>query len=283
MSEKSEPLKELRAVIQGQLDLLNLTLFVMTEGPVLREGQWLACSLELEQTRATAATAMGAGQSLNTILKNSTERGLAVRDLYPIARSVVEGFINAAFFTTQSVDVSQRALKHRHYAAWKHNNRVIGSGKFMMKLGGANPKATAARLFPEFTGPGKDSWCSLDAPSKISRIGKGVQASGGALLGAYAGIYAVSSEIIHGSVYGMSYFMSAHRGREQTVEALQSGIEEQMVDILSAVSHAASGFIAAFANVHQFGPLVLEEHELFKQLFKATTGDDWVGGGPPDE
>lgn len=55
-----------------------------------------------------------------------------------------------------------------------------------------------------------------------------------------------------------------------------------MIDILSAIGHAASGFIFAFANVHQFGPLVLEEHELFKQLFKAVTGDEWVGGEPPD-
>ena len=284
MSERADRLEELRAVIQEQLTLLNLTLFVMSEGPVLRQRQWLACCQEPDQARATAAVAMGAGQSLNTILKNSGERGLAVRDLYPIARSVVEGFINAAFFTTQPVQISQRALNHRHYAAWKHDNRVIGNGEFMMTLGDdPTPKATAAKLFPEFAGPGQDSWCSLDTPSKIDRIGKVVRASGGAFLGAYAGIYAVSSEIIHGSVYGMSYFMSAYSGREQSLEAFQLGTEEQMVDILSAVGHAASGFISAYANVHQFGPLVLEEHELFKRLFKAATGDEWVGGDPPGE
>jgi len=76
----------------------------------------------------------------------------------------------------------------------------------------------------------------------------------------------------------MSYFMSVYRGTNQTVESFQSGTEEQMVDILSAVGHAASGYIAAFANVHRFGPLVLEEHELFMRLFKATTGDEWTGG-----
>lgn len=283
MSERGKILEELRSVIQGQLELLNLVLFVMSQGPALRQRQWLACILELDQVRATTAVAMGAGQSLNTILKNSTERGLAVRDLYPIARAVVEGFINAAFFTTQPVEVSRRALKHQHFAAWKHDNRVIGSGEFMMTLGSdPDPKATVARLFPEFAGRGQDSWCSLDTASKINRIGKVVRASGGALLGAYAGIYSVSSEIIHGSVYGMSYFMSAYRGREQTAEALQRGTEGQMVDILSAVGHAASGFIAAFANVHKFGPLVLEEHALFKRLFKAAVGDEWVGGEAPD-
>nr|WP_311138610.1 hypothetical protein [Pseudomonas amygdali] len=54
-----------------------------------------------------------------------------------------------------------------------------------------------------------------------------------------------------------------------------------MIDILSAVGHAASGFISAYANIHQYGPLVLEEHELFRRLFKAATGDTWVGGDQP--
>ena len=77
----------------------------------------------------------------------------------------------------------------------------------------------------------------------------------------------------------MSYFVSAHGGQQST-EAFRSATEEQMVDILSAVGHAASAFIAAFANIHQFGPLVLEEHELFKRLFKAANGDEWVGEDP---
>lgn len=279
MTERAARLTELRAVIQGQLELLRLILFVMSEGPTLYKGQSFACVLENDKARATAAVSMGAGQSLNTILNNSTESGLAVRDLYPIARAVVEGFINASFFTTQPVEVSQRALDHRYYAAWKHDNRVVGTGDFMFTLGSdPDPKATIAMNFPEFSGKGRDSWSNLDAPSKIDRIGKFVRASGGALLGAYAGIYAISSEIIHGSVYGMSYFMSAHGSKEATTEAFLAGTEEQMIDILSATGHAASGFIAAFATIHNCGPLVLDEHELFKRLFKAATGDDWVGG-----
>lgn len=281
MTKKMEALEDLRAAIGEQSKLLTLILFTMAKGPVLRERQWLACSLEADQVRAVVAVAMGAGQSLGTVLRNSTERGLAVRDLYPIARCVVEGFINAAFFATQPVEVSQRALAHINYAAWKHSNRVIGSGDFMMTLGNdSNPKATVAKLFPEFAGSRQDSWCALDTPSKINQIGKIVRASGGAFLGAYGGIYAVSSEIIHGSVYGMSYFMSTYTGSERTTEAFQRGTEEQMIDILSAVGHAASGFISTFANIHRFGPLVLEEHELFKRIFKAATGEAWVGGEP---
>ncbi len=283
MGEQAKILIELRSVIHEQLELLRIILYVMSEGPVTYHGQPLTCLLEKDKARATAAVSMGAGQSLTTILNNSAERGISVRDLYPIARAVVEGFINAAFFTTQPLEVSQRALSHRDYAAWKHDNRVVGTGEFMFTLGSdPNPRATAAKKFPEFSGKGRESWSSLDAPSKIERVGKVVRASGGALLGAYAGIYAVSSEIIHGSVYGMSYFVSAYGCKDPTTETFLSGTEEQMIDILSAVGHAASGFVSAFANVHKFGPLVLDEHALFKRLFKAVTEDDWVGGDSPE-
>lgn len=74
--------------------------------------------------------------------------------------------------------------------------------------------------------------------------------------------------------------MSAYKGQAQTTEAFQHGTEGQMVDILSAVGHAASGFISAYANVHRYGLLVLEEQELFKRLFKVSTGDTWIGGDP---
>src|SRR3546814_7878782 len=54
--------------------------------------------------------------------------------------------------------------------------------------------------FPEFSGKGQGVWTSHDVPSRIRLIGEKVRAAGGALMGAYGGVYAISSEIIHGSV-----------------------------------------------------------------------------------
>ncbi len=113
---------------------------------------------------------------------------------YPITRAVAEGFINASYLVTQPVEISKRAMKHKDYAAWKHANRSIGNGDFAFRLGSdPEPKVTAGRLFPKFTGRGRDSWSSLDAPSRIDRIGKVDGRSGGALLGAYGLVYAASS------------------------------------------------------------------------------------------
>ena len=213
---------------------------------------------------------------MNTVLKLSQEQGIGVRDMYPIARSVVEGFINAAFFVTQPIEVAQRALRHKEYAAWKHANRVVGSGEFMIKVGsGEDIRPALAQLFPEFSGKGQGVWTSLDVPSRIRCVGEMVRAAGGALLGAYGGIYNVSSEIIHGSVFGTAYFYSAHTRDPRDEEGFRRGVLQQRIDILSAVTHAASGFLAAYANTQKCGPLVLAEHELFKRLFRAATGDDW--------
>ncbi len=274
-----EIIQELRSVIEAQQELLRMTLWVMSQGPVDFLGHELSCVMAEDQVRAATATSLGAGQSINTILAGSEKVGIPVRDLYPIARGVVEGFINASFFVTQPVEVSERAMKHKDYAAWKHMNRSIGNGQFAFSLSsGPDPKATAAMLFPDFTGKGQDSWCSLDAPSKISRIGKVVGRSGGALLGAYALVYAVSSEIIHGSVYGMAYFMSAHNGRNESVEDFQAGTAAQVVDILTAVIHAASGFLSAFAKVHSCKALVDVERELFRRMYKTVSGEDLDDG-----
>lgn len=250
-------IEELRSIIEAQQELLRVTLWVMSQGTTVFFGQKLTCTLAWDQVRAATATSLGAGQSINTIVAGSGKMGIPVRDLYPIARGVVEGFINASFFVTQPVEVSERAMRHKDYAAWKHTNRSVGNGEFAFRLSsGPDPKATAAKLFPEFTGKGQESWSSLDTPSKITRIGKVVGRSGGALLGAYALVYAVSSEIIHGSVYGMSYFMSAHNAGDESEEAFRAGTEAQVVDILTAIIHAASGFLSAFAKVHDCKPLV---------------------------
>lgn len=268
-------LEELRAIIGAQQELLRLTLWVMSQGPADFCGHKVTCRLGCDQVRAATATSLGAGQSINTILAGSANVGIPVRDLYPITRAVVEGFINASFFVTQPVEVSERAMKHKDYAAWKHTNRSIGNGDFAFKLSSdPDPKATVAKLFPEFTGRGRDSWSSLDAPSKINRIGKIDGRSGGALLGAYALVYAVSSEIIHGSVYGMSYFMSTHNPGNESVEAFQAGTEAQVVDILAAVVHATSGFLSAFAAVHECKPLAEIERELFRRMYKAVSGEE---------
>lgn len=269
-------LQELRDVIDKQQELVRLVLHLLSEGPVDLLGERLESGLERDKARAVAATAMGAGQTTHTILRLSQEGGIVVRDMYPLARSVVESYVNAAFFATQSIEVAQRAIRHKDFAAWKHVIRVIGSGDFMIAIGSQEKiKPLLDQEFPEFSGKGQGSWTSLDVPSRIRLIGEKVRAAGGALIGAYGGVYAISSEIIHGSVFGTAYFYSSGTGDPRSEEGFRRGVLQQRIDILSAIAHAASGFLAAYAETEKMGPLVLTEHEIFKRMIRAATGDDW--------
>ncbi|GLK95775.1 hypothetical protein GCM10008164_35150 [Achromobacter xylosoxidans] len=269
-------LQELRDIINKQQELIRLVLHLLSEGPAELQGERLESRLERDKARAVAATAMGAGQTTRTILRLSQEGGIVVRDMYPLARAAVESYVNAAFFATQPVEVAQRAIRYKDFAAWKYFNRVIGSGEFMIAIGSKEKiKPFLEHEFPEFSGKGQGGWTSHDVPSRIRLIGEKVGAAGGALLGAYGGVYAISSEIIHGSVFGTAYFYSSGTGDPRSEEGFRQGVLQQRIDILSAVAHAASGFLAAYAETEKMGSLVLTEHEIFKRLFRAVTGDDW--------
>jgi len=269
-------LQELRVAIAKQQELVTLVLYLLSEGPAKLFDQPLESKLDRDQARAVAASAMGAGQTTNTILKLSHENGIVVRDMYPLARSVVESYVNAAFFATQPIEVSQRAIRYKDFAAWKHANRVIGSGDFMIAIGSQDQiKPFLDKEFPEFAGKGHGSWTNLDVPSRIRLVGEKVAAAGRALMGAFGGVYAISSEIIHGSVFGTAYFYSSGTGDPKSDEGFRRGVLQQRIDILSAVAHAASGFLAAYAETERMGPLVLTEHELYQRIFRAATGDDW--------
>jgi len=204
-----EPLKK---IAEEQLDLLRVALYVASEGSAKFEGEVLTCSLTEPKRRTSTLLAMAAGQSINTILRMSELRGIAVRDVYPITRSAVETFINAAFLLSEEDSVAERAIRYVSYAGWKHTNRVVGSGEFALTISSdPDPEGTVANLFPEFSGSGKGSWTSFDTGSRIRRVGElaGCKA-GSRLLAAYALIYNISSEIIHGSTYGVSYFYGTH-------------------------------------------------------------------------
>lgn len=269
-------LQELREVIERQQELVRLVLYLLSEGPAEFLGQRLESNLERDKVRAVASTAMGAGQTTNTLLKLSQESDIVVRDMYPLARSVVESYVNAAFFSTQPVQVARRAIRHKDYAAWKHANRVVGSGEFMISVG-SHEKVTPylAEHFPEFVGKGNGSWTNLDVPSRIRLVGNSIEAAGLALMAAYGGIYSISSEIIHGSVFGAAYFYRSGTSDPRGEEGFKRSVLHQRIDIMCAVAHAASGFLAAYAETEKLGPLVLAEHELFKRMFRAATGDDW--------
>lgn len=255
----------LRSIINEQLELLRLTLYVTTQGPLEYGGETYTCTLSEEKLRTSQPIAMAAGQTVNTLLKCSDWRGIPVRDLYPLARSCIESFINASFLLAEDNSKAERAVRWLKYRAWKQNNRSVGTGKFALHISNDTPAPGEAS---EFTGKGVSrEWSEYDTATRLKRVGElaGVKA-GSRLLAAYALVYATSSEIIHGSPYGVSYFYRAHLPLAPTVEDFPKATERQLEDLLCAVCHALAGYLSCSTKVLRLKQMYTVEQGLFNRL-----------------
>lgn len=260
----------LRGLAMLQQEILTLALFVASQGPATFEGEKLVCTLGLSQKRISTHLAMGAGQSLQTLLHMAKLRGIPVRDAYPVARSAFESFLNASYLLAESDEVALRAVRYIDFATWRHFNRKRGSGDYVLELrSDAAPHVTLEQEFPEFSGKGRGKWTNLDVPSRIRMVG---ELAGHRAASRFAAadflIYSLSSEIIHGSPFGVSYFYSSHQTGELTVDGFRSSTICQLEDILIGVLHAGCGYLAAFFGLQgMLAPLKAEE-KIFNRLIE---------------
>ena len=269
-TQKLPILDALRGLAMLQQEFLRLALLVASQGSVTFEEEELICTLGDGQRRMSTLLAMSAGQSFETLLQMSKLRGIPVRDAYPVARSAIESFVNASYLLAESDKVSSRAIRYIDFAAWRQQNRKFGSGEFSIEVRcDPDQQATLALEYPEFSGKGNGMWTNLDVPSRIRRVGElAGRRSGSRLLAAYGLIYSLSSEIIHGSPFGASYFYSAHLKGEESTEAFEGATVRHLEEIFVGVLHAGCGYLAAFFGQQNMqGPLNAEE-KIFARLLE---------------
>lgn len=273
VKEELPLLDALRGLAMLQQEFLRLALFVAAQGPATLEGEELTCTLGDGQKRTSTFLAMAAGQSLETLLRMAKFRGIPVRDAYPVARSAIESFVNASYILAESDDVAARAIRYIEFAAWRQQNRKFGSGEFSIEVcSDPDPQVTLAQEYPEFSGKGKGSWTNLDVPSRIRRVGElAGHKAGSRLLAAYGLIYSLSSEIIHGSPFGASYFYSAHMKGENTTEVFHAATVRHLEEILIGVLHAGCGYLAAFFGQQNMQAPMKAEEKIFTRLFELST------------
>lgn len=283
MAEGVKLLPELRGIEVEQSQLLALALRLASGVDAELDGEVLTCTLGDLQRRTSTLPAMAAGQSLKTTLRLTELPGLAVRDAYPVARSAVETFLNATYLLAEDEAISARALRHIPYARWRHVHRIVGTGDAAFELFTGESDASRAReLFPEFvSGTRSRGWSDLDAPSRIDRIGRLVgRAAASRLLAAYGILHALSSEVLHGSPYGVSHFYGLEGQAAADMSKFLGHTEDQAEDILIAVLHAAAGYLCAFFSAQAMSSGTRREAELFVRLVSVATSDE-APGHPP--
>lgn len=263
LPEDSAALKE---IIAEQLDLWRLSSYVSTHGPTKFKEELLEVLLPDAKLRTSQLISMGAAQSANTLLACSHWKGIRVRDLYPIARSCIESFINAAYLLAEDNAVAERAVRWIEFRAWKHMHR--GGKHTLRHKSMGKPVEEMPDKYAEFRAFKDSDWCSLKVPERAERVLTLVGPRAGLkLLTAYDLIYPVSSEVIHGSPFGTAYFYHGYApAANATAEDFVTATQVQYADMLVAVSHAASGYLNAFFKLNFFRQPFLEEQHLFNRL-----------------
>lgn len=148
----------------------------------------------------------------------------------------------------------------------EEGNRRVGSSEFTIRLS-SSPESPPSE-FAEFTIKGASrEWSTLDTPSRIRRVEElAGKKAGSRLLGAYALIYSISSEVIHGSPFGVNFFYQTHMPLNGTVDGFREATAKQVEDILVEVAHAAAGYLCAFFRSRRMPAPYVVEQELFNQL-----------------
>lgn len=268
--ELYERLNALKSIVEGQMELLRVALYVATQGPTVYQGESLNCRLNEAKQKTSQPIAMSAGQSVHTILKCADWRGIPVRDLYPIARSAVESFINAAFLLVEEEAVAERAMRWVSFRAWKQTHRA---GRYTLRAGESDISLPAE--FSEFKAFKDSDWTSKKVPERAERVAQiAGKRAGYRLLAAYDLIYPLSSEVIHGTPFGVNFLYQAHLPTNPTVEDFRHATAIQVEDILVAVAHAVAGYLATFFRSLNMSAPHLAEQELFNRLLKLEGVED---------
>lgn len=257
---------EIISIINDQLELWRLSSYVATQEPAIYKGEELTTYFSDAKTRTTQMIAMGAAQSVNTLLSCSSWEGIPVRDLYPIARSCVESFINSAYLIAEDDSVAERAVRWVAFRSWKHAN--LG-GKHTIRRVIKNQPPPIPPKFAEFKNFKESDWSPLKVPERAERVLEiAGNRPGSRLLGAYDLIYPISSEVIHGSPFGINYFYQLYSPPNATTEDTIKAIGRQYEDILIAVSHALAGYLSTFFWTCKMALPYAEEQFHFNRLLK---------------
>lgn len=223
--------------------------------------------------------AQAVGVSLHSVIALTRTPDMAIRDGFGIARSAVETAVNAAYIAVGGSPVAEQAIRHMRQKRWRDLSREAYIGGARMTLSRdigltADDLPGLPEALDEFTNKrGREvrDWTTVSLEDRIDVVSNRCKRAGVCLGSAVFAIYRPSSELLHGTYYGVNYFWQGSRERPvKTREAFQNlWLLEHFVTLLGAMFFAASGAIDALAAVFDLPEHSSKQDELsgtFAQL-----------------
>ena len=216
------------------------------------------------------------GVSIHSILTLTKNRDMAIRDGFGIARSAVETAINAAYIAAGGDSLAEQAVRHMRQKRWRDLRREANIGGWQMTVSqeiGLTPADLPGlpEALEEYTNKrGREvrDWTTASIEDRVNAVADVCKEAGLHLGVAVFAIYRPSSELLHGSYYGVNYFWQGSRERPalNRPDFDRLWLLEHFVTLLSAVFFAVRGVIEAMAEVHKLPHHSKRQGELSQQL-----------------
>lgn len=209
--------------------------------------------------RIPALMLQALGVSINSILILTLNRDMAIRDGFGIARSAVETAVNAAYIAVGGEPMAEQAVRHMLQKRWRDLSRATTIGGWRMTVNrdvGLTPEDLPGlpEALEEYTNKrGREvrDWTPASIEERIDAVAERCKRAGLCFGTALFAIYRPSSELLHGTYYGVNYFWQGSRERPARSRTAfdHLWLLDHFVTLLSAVFFGASGAIDATAEV----------------------------------
>ena len=199
------------------------------------------------------------GVSLHSVLALTQNRDMAIRDGFGIARSAVETAVNAAYIGVGGLPVAEQAIRHMRQKRWRDLSREANIGGWRMTVSrdvglAPNDLPGLTDALDEYTNKrGREvrDWTAASIEERIDAVTERCRRAGLCFGAAVFAIYRPSSELLHGTYYGVNYFWQGSREMPARSKAAfdHLWLLEHFVTLLSAMFFGASGAIDTMATV----------------------------------
>jgi hypothetical protein len=223
----------------------------------------------------------GMGVSAHSILKLTQTIDMAVRDCLGISRSIVETAINVAYIIAGGPEVARLAQRHAMQKSFRDLNRSGDFGPIVFKISRSEPLPDPQTIpglrealdeFSDAKGREVRDWTTDNIDRRLQII---EAKFGGAALNFAAPlalVYRHSSEILHGTYFGVVYFWTAGGQRPSSrADAEWTFFASHLVAAVSAALFAIRGVIEVIGRQYDIPQLQQENAEilrLFNEYFE---------------
>lgn len=214
------------------------------------------------------------GVSIHSILKLTNEVEMSIKDCFGIARTVSELAINIAYIVSSDVDVARRAQMHalqklyRDYKREKKTNNyhITVSVESLPKPEEIEGMSEALDMFTNSKGQEVKIWSKKTLDQKINKVIDFHKRSGFNLNTSKFVIYRHSSELLHGSYYGIRYFWTQGLAFDKSAtkqEIIEYWIKTHLMTIFTAVFFGVGAVIEVSARKFQLRELEEDMKNLY--------------------